>query len=87
MKHWATRLTPRLARVLASIRGAGSRGRSCIEIVREAWVTDPRDCVGELRRLGYPIETRMVDHASGGGRRYARYVLVEEKDGTHAGAI
>ena len=72
MPHRATRLTPRLARVVAVLRDG--RWWNRLSLSNRAWQCDVRDCVHELRALGYPIEGRwdVCEH-------YCRYDALTDK--------
>ena len=61
--HAATRLTPRLARVLGVLRDG--RPHTTRELIERARVCAVNTCVSELRALGYEIECRSQGHAAG----------------------
>ena len=76
MPHRATRLTPRLARVLAVLRDG--LWYSSWEIAAKAHA-DARDCVYELRELGYEIESQENSIDPHGRWRIYRMNLAETK--------
>ena len=70
--HAATRVTPRLKRVLSFLRLRGNRGATTREIVIEADACAVNTTVYELRTLGYVIDCDMET------RGRFRYRLLEE---------
>jgi len=70
-------------RVLDALRAAGQRGLSIRDLIIGANVTDPKDCVYELRWHGYSIVSEW--HRSERGKRFVHYVLADGEgvwDGT-----
>ena len=67
--HAATRLTPRLARVLREL--ADGRPRTTRELIERAGVCAVNTCVSELRALGYVIECKSQGHDGHGAHVYA----------------
>lgn len=79
-KHRSSLTSDRLLRVLRVLRAAGSRGLSIIDLMMQASVTDPKDCIYEIRwnwaQIGYVDEDIVSErHESANGSRYVRYVL------------
>ena len=71
--HAATRLTPRLTRVLRVLRDG--RPHTTRELIERARVCAVNTCVSEMRALGYVIECRSQGHDGHGAHVYA-YQLV-----------
>ena len=79
-KHRSSLTSDRLLRVLRVLRAAGSRGLSIIDLMMQASVTDPKDCIYEIRwnwkRIGYVDEDITSEwHETMNGARHVRYVL------------
>jgi len=79
-KHRSSLTSERLLRVLRVLRAAGSRGLSIIDMMMQASVSDPKDCIYEIRwnweRIGYVDEEIVSEwHESVNGVRDVRYVL------------
>ena len=78
--HAATKVTPRLQRVLKLLRDRGDRGATTREIIEMALVCAVNTCIAELRELGFPVQCTM----EGRGRfRYklAKPEIPQAKDG------
>lgn len=76
--HAATKLTPRLRRVLAVLREyEGSLGASTRLILLKAHVCAVNTCVAELRAQGYEIACTLA-HVGADGERVYVYRLVAE---------
>ena len=82
-KHRANLTSERLLRVLRVLMAAGSRGLSIIDLMMQAGVTDPKDCIYEIRwnweQIGY-IDEEIVSerHERPSGATYVRYVLASK---------
>jgi len=75
-KHRTSLNSERLMRVYRAIKESGRRGIGIIDLMIQANVTDPKDCVHELKYAGVEIESEW--HESMNGRRYKLYFLTEK---------